>query len=109
MGMAISPIELHGAITRTQDYSTIKQNEDNRVMINQQSFQSRFEKEIDNRQTQVNQNESMRKEERRFDARDKGDNQYSGDGGRKRNKEEKDTRNTGKVIIKGRGSFDMKI
>ena len=40
------------------------------------------------------------------DAREKGSSEYTGDGGRQRKKE----KNTGgKVIVKGRQSFDVKI
>lgn len=104
--MAIGPVILNGVVSTSQDYSNIKQNEDNKAMIHQQSFQVQFEKQIDIRHTRVVQNEQMRKEERKFDAREKGDNEYTGDGGTKRKREENVN---GKVIVKGHASFDMKI
>ncbi len=104
--MAIGAVELNGVISRTQDYSTIKQNEDNRGAVNQQNFQNQFEKQLDIRHTQVVQKDDLRKQEKKFDAKDKGDNEYYGDGGRKKKKEENAN---GKVIVKGRTSFDIKI
>ncbi len=104
--MGLGPIELNGAISRTQDYSTVKQNEDNKGMIHQEAFQTKFEKELDQRLTQVNRQEDIRREERKFDAKEKGDNEYYGNGGRRKKKENKDN---GKVIVKGRQSFDIKI
>ncbi len=104
--MGLGPIELNGVISRTQDYSTIKQNEDNRGMVNQMAFQDSFEKELDVRRSQVVQKDDIRKEEKKFDAREKGGNEYQGDGGRRRKKEENPN---GKVIVKGRQSFDIKI
>lgn len=104
--MAIGPVVLNGVISRTQDYSTIKQNEDNRGMINQQNFQTKFEKEIDIRHSQVIEKDDVRKQDRKFDAREKGDNEYHGNGGRRKKKEENPN---GKVIVKGRSSFDIKI
>ena len=86
--MGLGPVELNGVISRTQDYSVIKQNEDNKGIVNQQAFQNTFEKELDIRHTQV------------------GDNEYYGNGGRQRKKEKNPN---GKVIVKGRQSFDMKI
>ena len=104
--MAIGPVILNGVVSTSQDYSTVKQNEDNKGMFHQQGFQVQLEKQIDIRHTRVTQNEQMRKEERKFDAREKGDNEYSGDGGKRRTKQEN---TNGKVIVKGQSSFDMKI
>lgn len=104
--MAIGPIEMNGIISRTQDYSTIKQNEDNKGLVQQQAFQNHFEKELDARSRQVTQGDNARKGEGKADAREKGSGEYAGDGGSRRKKEN----NTGgKVIIKGRQSFDVKI
>ncbi len=105
--MGIGPIEFNGTISRMQDYSTVKQNEDNKGIINQQAFQNKFEKELDIRHSQVVQKDDLRKEEKKFDAKDKGDNEYAGDGGRRRRK--KTENSDGKVEIKGHASFDMKI
>lgn len=104
--MAIGPIELQGTIARTQDYSSIKQNEDLKGLIDQGNFQNHFNKEINERPHQVTHSDNADFHERKFDAKEKGDNEYSGDGGkgRKRKKEE-----TGKVQLKGQSSFDVKI
>ena len=104
--MGLGPVELNGVISRTQDYSVIKQNEYNKGIVNQQAFQNTFEKELDIRHTQVVQKDDIRKEEKKFDAKEKGDNEYYGNGGRQRKKEKNPN---GKVIVKGRQSFDMKI
>jgi len=104
--MALGPVELNGVISRTQDYSTIKQNEDNKGVVNQQNFQQQFEKTLDIRHTQVIQGDDIRKEDRKFDAREKGDNEYVRSGGKRKKKEEKQD---GKVIVKGQRSFDIKI
>ena len=44
---------------------------------------------------------------RGFDASEKGDNEYSGDGGMRRKKEEKGF--DGKVVVKNKGGFDITI
>lgn len=105
--MALGPVEMNGMISRTQDYSTVKQNEDNRGIINQQAFQNHFEKELNTKHSQVIQKDDIRKEDRKFDAREKGDNEYQGNGGSRRKKKEENT--NGKVIVKGHSSFDIKI
>lgn len=106
--MAITPLEQLGAIGRTQDFSAIRQQEDNKMLGNQTIIQTQVEKEAEERVSQVRQADHAERKEKKFDAKEKGDNPYAGDGGkgRKRTQEE----NTdGKVVLKGVGSFDMKI
>lgn len=104
--MAISPLVTQGTIARAQDFTTIKHNEDQKGLIDQSNFQQQFKKEVNERPNQVNRQDNADFHNRKFDAKDKGDNQYSGDGGKNRRKQEEEL---GKVVIKGRGSFDMKI
>ena len=79
---------------------------DNKGVVNQQNFQSQFEKTIDIKHTQVIKGDDIRKEDRKFDAKEKGDNEYYRNGGRQKKKEEKAD---GKVTVKGSRSFDIKI
>lgn len=104
--MAIGAIELNGAIQRTQDYSPIKQNEDNKAMFNQLASQNEFEKTVGNSLTRVNQGAETRKEDKGFDPRTKGSNEYAGDGGRYR---KKPAAFEGVVPVKGYSSFDLKV
>lgn len=105
--MTISRVELQGQVTRAQDFTTIKHNEDNKTMVDQTNIQRQFDQNVDNRLRQVNQGEQTENREKRFDAKEKGNGTYSGDGGKRRKKEEKEE--DGKVVLKGRGGFDMKI
>lgn len=105
--MTISRVELQGQVTRAQDFTTIKHNEDNKVNVDQTNIQRQFDQNVDNRLRQVNQSDQAENQQKRFDAKEKGGGTYSGDGGRRRKKEEKEE--DGKVVLKGRGGFDMKI
>lgn len=107
--MSINHIELQGQITRAQDYTTIKQNEDNKGMLDQTNFQSQFNKEIDQKMNQVHHAENAENTKKNYDAKEKGDGQYSGDGGKKRKKENEKKDDDGKVLLKNKSSFDMKI
>ncbi len=108
--MSISRIELQGQITRAQDYTTIKHNEDNKGIVDQNNFQSQFNKAVDNRMSQVHKGENTEKQNKRFDAKEKGDGQYSGDGGKNRKKgNQMDDNSDGKVTIKNINRFDIKI
>ena len=101
--MAISPLMFNGSVTRMQDVTQIKHNQDMKGAVDQANFQNTFHKQIDNKMNQVHQSDNAENRQKKFDAKDKGDNEYSGDGGKKR-KQDKD----GKVIVKTRGGFDMK-
>ena len=108
--MSISRIEIQGQVARTQDYTTIKHNEDNKTMVDQTKIQRQFNQTVENKVRQVRQGDHAENEGKRFDAKDKGNGTYYGDGGRRRKKEEaKEKENDGKVIRKGYSSFDMKI
>ena len=97
--MSISRIELQGTITRAQDYTAIKHNEDNKGIVDQSNFQTQFHKAVENKATQVH----------KGDDTEKGNTKYSGDGGKHRKKDQDSDDIDGKVILKGIGRFDMKI
>lgn len=104
--MAISPILYNGSVTRMQDVTPIKQNEDMKGMVDQTNFQNTFHKQIDHKLNQVHQSDNAENHQRKFDAKEKGDNEYKGDGGKKR---QQNKQADGKVVAKGYTGFDMKV
>lgn len=105
--MTISRVEIQGQVTRAQDFTTVKHNEDHKGLVDQSNFQRQFESNVDSRLRQVHQADRTENEGKRFDAKEKGNGSYAGDGGAKRRQEEKEK--DGKVILKGQSSFDIKI
>lgn len=103
--MAIGSISLQGQISRAQDFSTIKQNEDNKVIVDQGNFQSHFNKEVNQNLNRVHQSDNTENQGKKFDAKEKGNGEYSGDGGRRRKGQEQDSKER---QIPRRG-FDMKV
>lgn len=101
--MAINPINI-ATMARTQDFSTIKHNEDNRAAMTQIAINTQEDKDARMRSGQVIKKEEAGWHQKKFDAREKGDNQYSGDGGKKRREEP-----VAKVLKKEREGFDVKI
>lgn len=101
--MAINPINI-ATIARTQDYTAIKHNEDNRAAIMQLTTAQHEDKAQKLRAGQVLQKEGVNWHQKKFDAKEKGDNEYTGDGGKKRNAKQED-----KVVRKGQQGFDVKI
>lgn len=102
--MALGAIEL-ATIGRAQDYTTIKHNEDNKSMIDQTNLGQQQQRTEENRAKSVTDGQNADWHNNRQDAREKGKNEYAGDGGKNRNKNQTADR----VVVKGRGSFDMKI
>ena len=105
--MAIGPIE-NATVARVQDYSAIKQNEDNKGYIHQVSIGQ--DREQDNRQKarQVRQGDQALWQNKRPDAREKGSNEYQGNGGRDRREKKPAVE---QMVIKDRPhqGFDIKI
>ncbi|MBR4085072.1 MAG: hypothetical protein IKK33_12415 [Lachnospiraceae bacterium] len=101
--MAINPINIV-TMARTQDYTSIKQNEDNRAAMMQITTAQQEDKAQKLRAGQVFQKEEVNWQQKKFDAKEKGDNEYGGDGGKKRSSKQED-----KVIKKGQQGFDIKI
>lgn len=104
--MAIGMIEFQGTIQRTQDFTTIKQQEDTKSAVDQSNIQVQTDKRIDEKLKQVNRGEDTAKNENHADAKEKGKGSYAGDGGAKR---KKNVPQEGRVVLKGTSHFDMSI
>ena len=92
-------------ITRAQDYTSIKQNEDNRGFIQQTTIGQEMKKEIEHRTREVHKSDDSDWRNKKYDAKEKGANEYSGNGGGKRQKQSA----TEQVVVKGHRGFDIKI
>ena len=103
--MAFGSIELT-TISRAQDYTTIKHNEDNQVNVDQANFSEQFQKTTEQNIRGVHQSDDTQWHENKPDAKEKGNNKYSGDGGRRRKKQQAAQE---RVVPKGSGGFDIKI
>lgn len=105
--MSIRPVDFNGMVQRTQDVSTLKQNQDNRPVYDQQALAGKLQKDTMQNMRQVNHSEDAENNQKKYDAREKGSNEYEGNRKDKRKKEEKQE---GKVVRKSSlGGFDMKI
>ena len=101
--MAFGAIELT-TISRAQDYSAVKHNEDNKGFVDQTNISQQVEKTAEQRAREVHSSDDAQWHQKNPDAKEKGNNEYQGDGGRQRKKEPKE-----KMVVKGRGGFDIKI
>ena len=79
-------------------------------MVEQTNVGNQFAKHIENQVKKVNRGDQPEYHNKKFDAKDKGSNEYHGDGGRRgkrkdMNKKEAD----GKVLLKRVGSIDISL
>lgn len=81
--MSINRVDF-GVIANTSEVSTIKSAEETRPLSDQQSFQTIFKEEIDTRQRSINTKDNANGSKLNSDAKEKGGNEYAGDGGKNR-------------------------
>lgn len=104
--MAVGAIQ-NATIARVQDFSTIKQNEDNKGYMNQVSISQDQEEDKQQKARQVRSGDETNWQSKRQDAKEKGSNEYRGDGGKNR----RGKKPADQMVIKDqpKQSFDMKI
>ena len=104
--MAVGPVTLNGVIPRTQDIGAIKQQEDNKPFVEQQNIQVQIKTQEERQLKQVNHADDADEHQKKYDAKEKGGNEYQG----QQKKRKKDGNHKDKVIRKQDGGhFDMKI
>ena len=70
------PVEMTGIVNRTTDFAQVRQNEDQKPVMEQAAFQIQFDKQVEkNSDTVVKKRDSEWNNEK-FDAKDKGKNKY---------------------------------
>jgi len=89
--------------------SVIKQNEDNRPVVEQQNIQTQQVKQEHALTHKVARPEEKDNDNYRYDAKEKGKGTYQ-EQGRDRKKGQEEKKDDGKVVLKGQTShFDIKI
>lgn len=104
--MAITPVEWNSVMSNTQDYTSVRHQEEMKGMVDQTNFQSALDKEVKDRVNQVREKDDAQMNGKKYDAKEKGSNQYSGDGGSKRKQKEAAV---DRVTVKGMSHFDMTV
>ena len=104
--MALGPIEMNVVVTRSQDISLFKQNEDNKPVIDQSNIQVNMQKKVQDQNQQVKQADNAEYHQYRYDAKEKGNGSYQEN--KNRNKKDK-KKSDGTVTEKRTASFDIRI
>ncbi len=100
----IRPVEMQGVVQRSQDISEIRQNETTRGHVEQAHIQVQAQKAEQARSEQVIKKEESQFGHRKFDAKEKGSNEYTDN--RKKNGSRK--KDDGKVAVRKSSGFDVK-
>lgn len=101
----IRPVEFQGVVQRNQDMASVSQNENDKPFIQQGNAMMETKRDAETKVRDVNHKDNAENKGKNPDAKEKGNNEYFGDGGKQRRKY-KNTK--GMVTIKERKSFDMK-
>lgn len=104
--MSIRPVEMNGLISRVQDVSTLKQNEDSKPLVDQNNFHNYIEKHIEHNQKQVREADDSDNHQKKYDAKEKGSNSYSSHNNPNKKKKGEDKKNQKKSKDAG---FDIRI
>lgn len=103
--MAFGSLEI-ASIPRTQDYTVMKQNEDNKGAFQQMTLGQQTQKHTEQLTKEVHSSDNADwYTGQQYDAKEKGNNEYAGNGGKRRKKQPED----GVVVKKEHQGFDIKI
>ena len=107
--MSIRPVDFNGMMQNQQNVSNVKQNEDQKPILQQQQAFLAMTKQEEASARQVVNKENLDKEEYKFDARDGSKKEYQ-DNRKKQKAKQKEKMEDGHVRIKGMsGGFDMTV
>lgn len=105
----ITPALMHANVQRSQDVTPIKQSEDIKPQVEHALISSsQQEKEI-KQQEQVRKKDNPEQQQKKYDAKEKGNGTYYGKDRQKRKNETKIDEEDGTVTVKRKASFDVKI
>ncbi len=72
----MKPVEMTGIVNRTTDFAQVRQNEEQKPVVEQFTFETQFNKQVErNSETVVKKRDSEWSNEK-FDAKEKGKNKY---------------------------------
>lgn len=104
----ISPIESNGMVARTQDYASMRQQDDSKLFGAQLSIQQRMDERDQANVRTVRDANGSGKSDTHHDARDEGRNKYFDIRDKKKAKKEPPTEGTF-TLKSNHGGFDLKI
>lgn len=105
----IRPVDMNGMISRSQDVTTLKQNQDNKGIIDQNNFQQEFKKEIQHHMKKVNDPEKGQEEYKYGDKKEGNGAAHSKNHNKKREEKKENKKKEDRISVKGNSNFDIRI
>ncbi len=103
--MALNPIEITGTVNRATDIYQMRNQHENKMHADTSFNLANVDKNVEDKSTKVIRSDDADMFNQKFDAKDKGKNQYFNNRKKKSSEDESD----GKVIVKKKGGFDISI
>lgn len=107
--MSVHPVHFNGMIQNTQDVSTIRHQEDQKPAVEQQNIQIQKEQREQSQAQGVQKKEDADNQQKKFDAKEKGSNEYESQRRKKREKRENLPDGSVKLKMTMSGGFDIKV
>lgn len=104
--MIVRPVDMQGMVQRSQDVTHVKAQEDAKYNQDQTNLMNTHIKELQHKQENVIRKEDVEMHQEKYDAKEKGKNEYYHDNQKKKKREEK---KDGQVKIKSEKAFDVRI
>ncbi len=105
--MIVRPVVLQGTVQNSQNMTSVKHGEDAKPMVQQANIAVSTQKEVQQKSENVIRKDDVDKGNEKFDAKEKGKNEYYSVKVKKKKNDVSD--DEGKVVVKNKGSFDVKI
>ena len=105
--MIVRPVVIQGTVQNSQNMTSIKHAENTKPAVEQANIAATTQKEVQQKSENVIRKENISKEQQKFDAKEKGSNEYVSVKVKKKVKEEAQAEE--KVLVKSQGGFDIII
>ena len=105
--MIVRPVVIQGTVQNSQNMTSVKHGEDTKPMVQQANIAVSTQKEVQQKSENVIRKDDVEKDNEKFDAKEKGKNEYYSVKVKKKKNDIPD--DEGKVVVKNKGSFDVKI
>ena len=106
--MIVRPVVLQGTVQNSQNMTNVKHNQDVKPMVEQANIATTNTKDVQQKAEVVVKREDVSQGHEKHDAKEKGKNEYFSVKVKKTGKGATMSEDE-RVIVKGTGSFDMKI
>ncbi|MBQ2982336.1 MAG: hypothetical protein IJD58_09510 [Lachnospiraceae bacterium] len=107
--MIVKPVVIQGTVQNSQNMTSIKHAENTKPYVEQANIAATTHKEVQHKSENVIRKDNINKEQKKFDAKDKGANEYVSVKVKKKVNDKGEESVEEQVLVKSQGGFDIKI